>query len=115
VLRIARNAAIDRLRGEGAFQRAERRAVRDRGEGVEAAPSQPEAELAASERGSALRSALEKLPLEQRRMIEIAYFEGLSHSEIATREGLPLGTVKTRIRDGVIRLRRMALEGEIDA
>jgi RNA polymerase sigma-70 factor (ECF subfamily) len=115
VLRIARNAAIDQRRSEEARQRAERRAIREPLERGEAAPTRPDSAIAASQRRSALRSALEKLPTEQRRMIEIAYFEGLSHSEIATREGVPLGTVKTRIRDGVTRLRRIALEGEFDA
>jgi RNA polymerase sigma-70 factor (ECF subfamily) len=114
VLHIARNAAIDQLRSERARLRTERRAGREplQPEGEEA--RRPDAELAASRRGFLLRSALDKLPTAQRRMLEIAYFEGLSHSEIAAREGIPLGTVKTRIRDGVTRLRRMALEGKLD-
>ncbi len=49
--------------------------------------------------------ALDALPWEQRELIEHAYFLGLTHSELATRFGLPLGTVKTRVRGGMLALR----------
>lgn len=52
-----------------------------------------------------MRSAMSTLPEEQRRTIELAYFEGLSHGEIADREQAPLGTVKGRMRLGIRRLR----------
>jgi RNA polymerase sigma-70 factor (ECF subfamily) len=103
-LRLVRNVAIDQRRARGVRNRAEAEKIVDVSEKV---PSeQPDEVAARSERAGRLRAALEQLlPLEQRRAIEIAYFEGLSHSEIAERESLPLGTVKTRIRDGVLRLR----------
>lgn len=103
LLRLVRNAAIDQVRARGARGRAEHEA------GAEpeqlAVPERPDEALLRLERGRRVRAALEALPVEQRRAIETAYFEGLSHSEIAAREGAPLGTVKTRIRDGVLRLR----------
>lgn len=53
-----------------------------------------------------VRGALGAMPAPQRSALEMAYFEGLSHSEIATKTGEPLGTIKTRIRAGLIALRK---------
>ena len=53
-----------------------------------------------------VRGVLSNLPQEQRKSLELAYFEGLSHTEIASRTGDPLGTVKTRIRQALISLRK---------
>jgi RNA polymerase sigma-70 factor (ECF subfamily) len=114
VLRLVRNLAIDRLRSTGARTRAERASGAE-APVLEAPPAGPEELAAQAERGQSIRAALDALPAEQRRAIEIAYFEGLSHSEIAAREQMPLGTVKTRIRDGVLRLRAHFQEGPLHA
>lgn len=53
-----------------------------------------------------IRGVLSRLPQEQRRALEMAFFEGMTHTEIAARSGEPLGTIKTRIRTGLITIRK---------
>ncbi|MBN9389895.1 MAG: sigma-70 family RNA polymerase sigma factor [Chloroflexi bacterium] len=59
-----------------------------------------------------IRKALDKLPVEQRRVIELAFFNGLTHQEIASATGQPLGTIKSRIRQGLMKLKGMMQEIE---
>jgi RNA polymerase sigma-70 factor, ECF subfamily len=107
--RIARNRAIDRLRARrvrgnvavGPIQaaddppRSEEPVTRDT----------PETVLEGRTMAGAVRTALAALTPAQRALIEAAYFEGYTHSELATRFGVPLGTVKTRIRTGLAAMR----------
>ncbi|HEX8746700.1 MAG TPA: sigma-70 family RNA polymerase sigma factor [Pyrinomonadaceae bacterium] len=101
---IARSRAIDRLRSL--------RQEETRKESLDAAGSHAPAlttafedPTIAPERQRLVRGALDSLPPEQRQVIEMAYYLGLSHSEIAARLGQPLGTVKTRTRLGMMKLR----------
>ncbi len=99
---IAHRRAVDRVRSEEASRRRDHRvAVRD-GE----PPSPDVASLVEGrlDRERVIR-ALAELTETQRESVELAFFGGYSHSEIAAMLDLPLGTVKTRIRDGLIRLR----------
>ena len=98
IFTIARNRRIDMLR------RARRPEPEDLPWGPEPAPDQADA-LALSQAGDQLRTALGELPEAQRQLIEQAYFNDLSQSEIATLTGLPLGTIKSRIRLALDRLR----------
>lgn len=102
LITIARTRAIDRLRsGRQAQKRSEplEKAVDERSPDAD-----PEEAAVTSERETMVRSALESLSAEQREVIELAYYKGLSHSEIAMQLGQPLGTVKTRTRLGMIKL-----------
>jgi RNA polymerase sigma-70 factor (ECF subfamily) len=65
------------------------------------------------QREKAVRSALESLPKEQLSLVRLAFFDGLSHSQISEQTGLPLGTVKSRIRLGFARLRRSLEDGGV--
>jgi RNA polymerase sigma-70 factor (ECF subfamily) len=103
---IARSRAIDRHRSRVAA----RRTPNDPGEGNQSEAPDEAAELA--ERRRLVRGAMVKLSAEQRSTLELAYFEGLSHSEISARLNQPLGTVKTRIRQAMTILRRH-LEGTV--
>lgn len=98
---VTRNRAIDMVRSRGRRQRTEDDAVLL----PEEAPPSPEAETLEAERARAVREALESLSREQRAALELAYYAGLSHSEIAEELGWPLGTVKTRIAQAVRVLR----------
>lgn len=103
---LARSRALDCLRSRRA-----RRA--DLEENVDDVPnlrdSRPTPEVASLESGRSriVQKAMADLTADQREVIELAYFSGLSHSEMAERTGLPLGTVKTRIRLGMIHLRKL--------
>jgi RNA polymerase sigma-70 factor (ECF subfamily) len=91
---IGRSRALDRLRARGSARRAAERAADD-----PVLPPAPPLELAeARQRRTRVLRALEALPPPQREAIELAYYAGLSQTEIAARVGEPLGTVKTRIR-----------------
>jgi RNA polymerase sigma-70 factor (ECF subfamily) len=107
IVRVARNCAIDRLRARRV--RAPVNAPAIDLTAVEAAPATniqtPEAAVLDAERRRRLTDALTGLAPEQRQLIEAAFFEGYTHSELAQRFGLPLGTVKTRIRAGMIAMR----------
>ena len=108
ILMLARSRALDRLRRwQSQQRRAEAAAVENARE--EAAPPVGTERLDFRERRHRIHSALGLLTLEQRRCIELAFFEGLTHTEIAKRLEAPLGTVKSRILLGMNKLRQ-ALE-----
>lgn len=101
---LARNRAIDTVRARKRRRGHEDDLGRDEPVTLDA-PASPEASVVDAERSVAVRAALDTLRPEQRAVLELAYFGGLSHSEIAARLGQPLGTVKTRIAQAVKRLR----------
>lgn len=102
---IARSRALDRLRVLGSRARLADEVVAH-SVGGEAAGDAAEDALK-SEQGAIVREALRELPEEQRRALFLAYFEGLTQTEISARLGEPLGTVKTRIRSGLMKLREL--------
>lgn len=95
---IARHRAIDQLR--------RRRPESDIDDVVISIDSDLEQTADRNRAIARIRSAVEQLPLEQRRALELAFFQGLTHSEVAAKTGEPLGTIKTRIRAALAALRK---------
>ena len=101
---LARSRALDRLRSLGARARL-----------AEAAPpieyiGDAATDVFQSEQAEVIRRALAQIPVDQRQALFLGYFEGLTQSEIAARLGAPLGTVKTRMRTGMAKLRELLQE-----
>jgi RNA polymerase sigma-70 factor, ECF subfamily len=109
LLTIVRTRAIDRRRSAGG------RAAAELPQPEIAAPETPDVALEVESRRRLVRAALASLRPEQREAVELAYFGGLSHGQIAARLDVPLGTVKTRLRLGMSHLRATLAAGEGDA
>jgi RNA polymerase sigma factor (sigma-70 family) len=104
ILTVVHRRAVDLVRRE----------QRRRGEPLEAAPEPVSApvdeDVALRDRRVAVQAALDRLPGEQRQALELAYYAGLTQSELAARLGVPLGTVKSRMFAGLGRLRELLTE-----
>jgi len=100
---LARRLAIDRTRSRGFRARARETSL----EGAVSTDGKGADDIALSAEANQVLAALEQLDPVYRDVIRMSYYEGLSHSGIATKLGTPLGTVKSRLREGVTQLRRI--------
>lgn len=103
VMAAVHHKAVDAIRHEESLKRRERKVS----EPAETSNEDIEQEGWLSVMGDQVRSAVAKLSPLQSEALELAYFEGLTYSEVATKLEIPLGTAKTRLRDGMIRLRNV--------
>ena len=99
---VTRSRAIDRLRRRQA--RPQLAATSEPDTRVDAGP-RADVQMEWQSRAAEVRRALETLPLLQRAAVELAFFDGLTHAEIAEQLEVPLGTVKTRVRQGLLKMR----------
>ena len=111
LIMLTRSRGIDRLRSLksrsfATLEQTDKRSINFVSNGTES--------MIERERGRLVREALSELPEDQRNTLLLAYFDGFSHSEIAERTGTPLGTVKTRMRAGMTKLRE-ALASDLRA
>ena len=106
LITLARNRAIDRLRVKRPYQSLN-------GHMVEGCAPDPATEIDQAQRARLVRAAIARLEPPERSVLELAYFSDLSHPEIARQLGIPLGTVKTRMRCAITKLRQTlaALKG----
>lgn len=108
---IFRHKAIDRIRARGRRARMEEAAAVEMPEHLAAAPMSADEAADAVDRVALVREAVKGLPGEQRRMIELSFLRGLTHHDIASTLAVPLGTVKTNIRRGLLKLRDLVKGG----
>ena len=108
MLTLTRSRAIDKLRAKRA--RPEAAADASAAESVVDLAAAQDLDLLSAEQVTRLQRALKELPDAQRTALELAYYEDLTHVEVAARLGEPLGTVKTRIRQAVMKLREALAE-----
>src|SRR5687767_10513396 len=93
LMMLVRSRSVDRMRSRQSRERAE--------QPVRQNAAVPHPDSLAAHQASEIRKAMAALPSEHAQLLELAYFSGFSHSELAERTGLPLGTVKTRLRLGL--------------
>lgn len=108
LLTVARSRALDRYRSLSSRRNAESKVDPEQ----TTPPVDPSTNAASAQVGERIRSAMAQLQAQQRQVLEIAYFEGLSQSEIAERLKAPLGTVKSWTRQGLTRLRELLPQEE---
>ena len=105
-LSVVHNRGIDRLRSQASRRRAHEKVE---AEAPAVQPSEAFSEAWANTRREQVREALDTLPPEQLKILELAYFSGYTHQQIAELLGLPLGTVKGRMRLGLKKMRCSSL------
>jgi RNA polymerase sigma-70 factor (ECF subfamily) len=111
VLGIVHNRTIDTIRRNLVHDR--RRTTAEGLEETHEAKERTDVEVARREEAQTVRAALDTLPGEQNRVIDLAYFGGFTHSQIAEMLDMPIGTVKGRMRLGLEKLRRELAEGAV--
>ncbi len=104
---VARHRAIDSLRRRGARPEGHQIDFEDSEEPDLVDPVAVEEQVEFSQRSKAVRRAIARLPPDQKKALALAFFKGLTHQEIAEQTGEPLGTVKTRIRLAMIKLKQI--------
>lgn len=103
IMMIGRTRILDRIRSRGAG--VVLKSVGDNLPEAPAAEDWPEDLAISREDAANVRQALTELPAEQKQAVELAFFDGLTHMEIAEKTNVPLGTIKTRIRLGLLKIR----------
>jgi RNA polymerase sigma-70 factor, ECF subfamily len=103
IMMIARTRVLDRIRSRGAG--VVLKAMGDHLPDAPGAEDWPDDLAISREDAANVRKALADLPGEQRQAIELAFFDGLTHMEISEKTGVPLGTIKTRLRLGLMKIR----------